>query len=490
MLPLHIIIAILFELVASLILWEVLLLLIILPLTPIWLPLMFLRQLEKKICEKFLGMERLDKDAAFWMLDNPKNKSNINGVMILHEHFAVSRLQRIIEEKLIRAKTEKGETKYPNITRYIKSCFLDYYWCQDKAFDIGRHVYAWNSNVYQSEEEMLRDLNRIAMRPFLQEDEVSPWEYVLLYYLDEGVTKTCLLLRCHHAITDGISFTNFVVNALGDNVSVQHEFKSVPGYMRMLLRVRGFLSMPRSLLRLLLNRKPGHDLKCNKISGRKYLMWSDPIDMSVVKAIKEKLQVTVNDVVIGCLGTCLRQFLADNKTYIPDEIVSACPVTTRYTLGEAETFANRIAIVFAPIPTKSSNTEVNIKCASERMTEMKYSGEHHGMRYAALLLNYLLPYTFTKVIFRYLSSNADLVFSNVPGPKQPIVLDGSVVESTSFWPPQQYNIGLGASVLSYNGQVRVAFCCDNALKVKPDDLVRRIPGVFHELAETISGTSK
>ena len=46
--------------------------------------------------------------------------------------------------------------------------------------------------------------------------------------------------------------------------------------------------------------------------------------------------------------------------------------------------------------------------------------------------------------------------TNVPGPRQPLYLAGSELKQMMFWVPQSGNIGMGVSILSFNGEVILA----------------------------------
>jgi len=427
----------------------------------------------------------MDTDAVFWMLDTPKNKSIINSVMVFHEMYSVERLQKIILQKMVNAVNENGEKKYPNVVKYIRKLFLNYYWCCDGAFDIHRHIYTWNNNTYQSKDDMMHDLNRVAVRPFVHENESSPWEFVFFYYLEDGMTKTCVLMRCHHSLADGVSFVNFIVNKMGDEVSQQVQPRTVPPSYQLLLKAKGILYMPYTLLKILLSQHPDHALHCTKVTGKKYFTWSPPISMRLIKSIKHKLGVSINDVLVGAISTNLHLHFKDNNKPIPDSIMTGFPFTTRYSLKEAETFSNKFAVVFLPLSLRCEDAVANIMELSQITNVMKFSGQHHGMRNAARILNCLLPYSLNQVIFNHLSSYSSMVLSNVPGPQTPLRLDGSPVKMCCFWPPQRGEIGLAASVLSYNGELRIAFCCDDGLKTKPEELVKRFPAIFSSLAKNV-----
>jgi diacylglycerol O-acyltransferase len=60
-----------------------------------------------------------------------------------------------------------------------------------------------------------------------------------------------------------------------------------------------------------------------------------------------------------------------------------------------------------------------------------------------------------------LSKKATLVASNVPGPPDQLCMGGSRIVQLMFWVPQSGDIGLGISILSYNGQVQFGLITDS-----------------------------
>ena len=63
-------------------------------------------------------------------------------------------------------------------------------------------------------------------------------------------------------------------------------------------------------------------------------------------------------------------------------------------------------------------------------------------------------------LFDLLLSRATAVMTNVPGPQQPLYLAGSELKQIMFWVPQSGNIGMGVSILSFNGKVHFGLITD------------------------------
>jgi diacylglycerol O-acyltransferase len=74
-----------------------------------------------------------------------------------------------------------------------------------------------------------------------------------------------------------------------------------------------------------------------------------------------------------------------------------------------------------------------------------------------------------------------MVLTNVPGPQQPLYLAGGQVKQMMFWVPQNGGIGMGVSILSYNGQVFFGVITDRKLVPEPKEIIKRFSPEFENL---------
>jgi hypothetical protein len=84
-------------------------------------------------------------------------------------------------------------------------------------------------------------------------------------------------------------------------------------------------------------------------------------------------------------------------------------------------------------------------------------------------------------LFDLLLSRATAVMTNVPGPQQPLYLAGSEIKQVLVWVPQAGEIGMGVSILSYNGQVQFGLIVDAALVPDPHAITTRFEPEFEQL---------
>src|SRR6185369_279351 len=70
-----------------------------------------------------------------------------------------------------------------------------------------------------------------------------------------------------------------------------------------------------------------------------------------------------------------------------------------------------------------------------------------------------------------LGNSASAVMTNVPGPKDPLYLAGRRIDAFEFWVPQSGSIGMGISILSYDGGIHFGVITDAGLVPDPQRIV-------------------
>jgi len=76
-----------------------------------------------------------------------------------------------------------------------------------------------------------------------------------------------------------------------------------------------------------------------------------------------------------------------------------------------------------------------------------------------------------KIALQIFGSKATGVMTNVPGPREEIYLAGKAMRSMMFWVPQSARLGLGVSIISYAGQVRLGVVTDSGLVPDPQSII-------------------
>ncbi|MFC1777730.1 WS/DGAT domain-containing protein, partial [Pseudomonadota bacterium] len=218
-----------------------------------------------------------------------------------------------------------------------------------------------------------------------------------------------------------------------------------------------------------------------RLSTRKRVAWAEPLDLNEVKAVSKAFGCTVNDVLIAAVTGALRQYMisvGDEPEELQD-IRATVPVNLR-PLEHAQELGNHFGLVFLSLPLGMDNPLERLYAVNDRMNELKSSKQ------AAVTLGFLAalgmgPSAVQKPVLDILSQKATAVLTNVPGPQRPLYLAGSEMKEMMFWVPQNGNIGLGISILSYNGKVFFGLISDHRLLAEPSAVIFRFKKEFEKL---------
>ena len=84
----------------------------------------------------------------------------------------------------------------------------------------------------------------------------------------------------------------------------------------------------------------------------------------------------------------------------------------------------------------------------------------------------MAPVALQRMALEMFSHKATTVATKVSGPQMPLSLAGREVSEMMFWVPQNGSIGMGLSILSYNGRVHFGLIADGKRVADPDAIVQ------------------
>src|SRR5207253_3531271 len=91
------------------------------------------------------------------------------------------------------------------------------------------------------------------------------------------------------------------------------------------------------------------------------------------------------------------------------------------------------------------------------------------------------PRVVQEQVTQLLGANASAVMTNVPGPQHPLYFAGQRIVELDFWVPQSGGIGMGVSILSYDGRIQFGVITDAGLVPDPDRIVSRFADEYEKL---------
>ena len=449
-------------------------------------------------------------DTAWLRMEQPTNLMMINGVIFLGGALDYERLLQTIEQRFL---------TFRRFTQKASDGAAGAHWVTDPDFDISWHVRRTALPGKADKEELELLVSDLASTPL--DPERPLWQFHVVENFIEGPV---IIVRIHHCIADGIALVQ-VFLSLTDSTSEgrasagepetwkKRRASESPIFQRLLEPAREGLDFATHMGQRLVAegqkilqdpsvatdyvveateivKELSHSLTLpddpdtrfrGTLGVRKQVAWAEPLALDEVKAVGKALGCTVNDVLIAAVSGALRNYMiaqGDSKDALQD-IRATVPVNLR-PLEHAKDLGNHFGLVFLELPLGLESPLERLYAVNERMTQLKSS------RQAAVTFGFLAalgmgPSALQKPVLDVLSQKASAVLTNVPGPREPIYLSGTRIEELMFWVPQNGQIGLGISILSYNGQVFFGLITDSRLVSDPRNIIERFKPEFEKL---------
>jgi WS/DGAT/MGAT family acyltransferase len=213
----------------------------------------------------------------------------------------------------------------------------------------------------------------------------------------------------------------------------------------------------------------------NDPAESKRAAWSAPVPLAQVKTIGRRMGGTVNDILLTATSGALRRCLqAHGEPLVDANVRAMVPVSFR-TPGTEGELGNRIGIVLLSLPVDVPEPAERLRELKQRMDQLKGSVEA-PMVYAAMRVFGSAPSRPVNALVDNLGDRATAIVTNVKGPQERLYLAGAPLEEFMFWTPRLGGVGLGVSIMSYDGQVRVGAITDEGTEFGPEVFIAS----FHE----------
>jgi diacylglycerol O-acyltransferase len=430
-------------------------------------------------------------DVAWLRMDHPTNLMVVSALLSFERPPDWSRLVETVERRLLifdrfrQRVVERGRLRR-------RPC-----WEEDRHFDLATHLrrYALPS---PGDEQCLREVvGRLVSTPL--HPGMPLWQLHLIEGYREG---DALLARIHHSIGDGMALMRVLLSLTdgeaAEPADVAGRQPARPGL------TAGVGSLARSLLRgvgqmratrlldlageglagvgaaghLLLRPADFPTVLKGALGVEKRVAWSDEVPLEKIKEVGRITGCTVNDVLLAAVSGALRRYLERRgaPAAAPD-VHAAVPVDLRRP-DEPLGLGNRFGLVFVSLPVSVREPLERLFEVRRRMDRLK-AGPEAGVALKILGGLGLTSAGLQKTLVELVGAKTTAVITNVPGPRQRVQLAGAAVRGMMFWVPMSGRVGLGVSLLSYAGGVRLGIATDGGLVPDPERLVA---GFQHELA--------
>jgi WS/DGAT/MGAT family acyltransferase len=416
-------------------------------------------------------------DAAWYHLDGPANPAVVNALVTTEKPLAFKKIRKLLEQRLLRFDRFRQRVVEPVLGLGTP------HWEDVEDLDIDAHVH--HLAVPQpGDDAALRELVAAVASAPLPHDRPL-WQ---AYVLDGVGAGGALLMRYHHCIGDGLAMMT-VASVLFDRTArptgplsasgmpesawpapslLQTAFE-VARHPQQLLDAAGLLAQGgQVLLNDLL--KPGDPVSPFKgeFSAPQRVAWSAPIALEALKAVAWPFNAKINDVMVAALSGALRSYL--NHRGVAghhDSLRAMVPVNLRPP-ERAHALGNEFGLVILELPVAERDPLRRVARTKERMDALKHSPEAVAMEWLFNLFG-RGPKVVEDLAQTLFGSKASLVLTNVAGPQSKLYLAGAAVDGLVFWVPHPGNeLGMGLSLMSYRGQVRLGVIADARLVPDPE----------------------
>jgi WS/DGAT/MGAT family acyltransferase len=439
-------------------------------------------------------------DNAWRRLGTVDNLTTITGVLWFEDAITYEEVRDRLEERLLR---------FDRFTQQIDSSgFGRARWERIEDFDIETHMYHISLPEPADQATFKRFISNLMSRPL---DERRPlWEAYLVDDAGDG-DGNAVVFRINHSIGDGFALL-YVLFGLADspeeiempmgivpNPPSADEFRNsdstieaeppTPDGGEAAAPKRASGAQGRSL-------SPSGPLDAARLAGKaaqtginmltqedeaetslrgdigtvKRAGWTEEIDLATVKDIGGAHGATVNDVLLAALAGSFRRVLQERGDPVEGrELRVTVPVNLRPMEKRDESLGNYFGLAFVPLPVGEADLGERIEIIHERM-DAETAGIEAFLMYLTLSFGGNAPDFILDLLIKQFENQATGVVTNVPGPMDSIAFAGHEVSDIMFWVPQANDQGIGISIFSYDGGVRLGIAGDANLLSDPEEL--------------------
>jgi len=446
-------------------------------------------------------------DTTWLRMDRPTNLMLVVGVIMLRGPVDIPRLERTLAARLL---------AFSRFRQRAEIQATGAWWCDDTTFDIAHHIKRIRLPAPGDKIQFQRFVAELASVPL---DPRHPLWHI--HIVEDYEAGAALVVRIHHAIGDGAALVNVFLSLTDDRSDAPPDppwapiapaegmgapllalLTPITDTMAQGLRLPGLVwresfALARNPARLLDYVRDGTGIAAElasllampsdsptrfkgKPSGDKRIAWADPVDLSEAKALSHALGRSINDILLSAVTGALHGYLVNKGDKVEGrEIRALVPINLRAP-GREKELGNCFGVVAVELPIGIDNPLVRLHEIHQRMEALKQSYEPTVTLGLLEALGYA-PKLVQEEVFGLLLSRATAVMTNVPGPQHPLYLAGARTKQWIFWVPQPGDIGMGVSILSFDGHVQFGLITDAALVPDPEKIVVRFAPEFEKV---------
>ncbi len=438
-------------------------------------------------------------DTAWLRMDRPANPMAIVGILIVEGPVKLDLLEEHLAERFL---------AIPRFRQRVETRGAEYWWVEDRHFERQRHIRRVRLPGKGDKAELQRYIAELASEPL---DKSRPlWQLRLVEHYEGGAA---IVIRVHHAIGDGMALVGVILSITDGNEVPRNWDQQAPGRGKRtgLLSIPGLETLSKGMALTqdvlqeakVLAANPARTIRTGagiagelayllvmpqdsptrfkgSLSGNKRVAWTDPVPLPEVHAVSHALGCSINDMLLASVAGALGAYLREKGDPVEGvEIRALVPVDMRGELRAGE-LGNHFGIIAVELPAGIGNPLARLAEVHRRMKELKESLEPPVTLGLLMALGYV-PQIVQDKLFNLLLSRVTAVMTNVPGPRHPLYMAEHEIKEIMFWVPQSGDIGMGVSILSFNGMVQFGLITDAARVPDPEAIVAHFRPEFEQL---------
>jgi WS/DGAT/MGAT family acyltransferase len=437
-------------------------------------------------------------DAAWLGMEDPTNLMMVTGVMALEGKVDLKRLRLTLDRRL-----KPFGRFHQRVVRPRSRARLPH-WEDDESFDIGNHLSHVALPAPGGDDALREMVSELMSVPL---DFTKPlWH---MHVIDNYRSGSVVLTRVHHSIADGIALVRVMLSLTDESADAKPPrtaakrpaagFRMPLDWLpsavgRGLVRGQQLVANPDKALglarigahgayrlgRLVVLPPDPETVFKGKLGRRKRAAWSEPVPLDDFKAIGKAFGATVNDVLVAVATGALRRYMEKRGRPTSGVAIRASVPVNLRPLDQAHQMGNAFGLVFLTLPIGIVDPVRRVRAIKKEMDELKGSPEAL-VAFGLLSLMGLAPVEVEQLGLRFFGSKATAVLTNVPGPRHPLFMAGRKIDKVMFWVPQSGHLGLGISILSYNGGVMLGIATDAGLVPDPERIVENFKVEFEAM---------
>jgi diacylglycerol O-acyltransferase / wax synthase len=458
-------------------------------------------------------------DTAWLRMDSDGNLMMIVAVLMFDKPMDMRRFRHAMETRFL---------KYSRFRSHVTRDMTGSAWWQPDEINLDYHIVRTSlptTGKHGNKEALERMVSELSGTPL---DFSRPlWQMHIVDNCvgEDGKTRQGVIIRIHHCIADGMALvgvllsmfdrtpegdgegdaaepvvfeeanpwldlmqpvTKTTITAINMSTALWTKYmwmladsSKLPGRIADMGGMAGRLTM--DAVNLMAMPDDSHTRLKGTPKGTKHVAWSEPLPLDEIKVVGKALGGSVNDVLMASVAGAIGAYLRAKGDLVPEntDLRAMVPVNLRKA-GKEQKLGNAFGLVPLVLPVGIEDPIARLNEVRRRMDELK-GGYQALVAMAVLGVLGATPKQMQNEIQNYFARKATAVMSNVPGPQSPLYLAGSQLDQIMFWVPQSGDIGVGVSILSYNGGVQFGLVTDNAIAEDPHDIIRRFAPEFEKL---------